>query len=349
MATEKRYEMLWDCPRCETPKLLGLSHRNCPNCGAPQDPTKRYFPKDEDKVAVEDHPFVGADKQCGGCEAPNAGTAQFCVCCGNSLEGAGPVVKRESQSAATGAFVDDSAKAATAEQRAKKQAAREPEPPPAPKSKLPLLIGVGAVGFFALLCCIGAIALSWKQEAAVAVSGHAWTRAVAIEQFRPVEESAWDDQVPAGARSVSCSQQQRSSNKVEDGQDCHNERHDNGDGTFTEAEKCVTKYREEPVYDDKCSYTVDKWVTARTEKAEGSALAPAPAWPATTVAANEREGAKTETYTVRFTADDGRALACDVAQDRWAMLPDGSRWKAPVGMLTDSIDCTALLPAGSGR
>ena len=58
MATEKRYEMLWDCPRCETPKLLGLSHRNGPTCGAPQDPTKRYFPKDEDKVAVEDHPFV---------------------------------------------------------------------------------------------------------------------------------------------------------------------------------------------------------------------------------------------------------------------------------------------------
>lgn len=345
MAIEKRYEMLWDCPRCETPKLLGLSHRNCPNCGSPQDPTKRYFPKDEDKVAVEDHPFVGADKQCKGCDAPNAKTAEFCVCCGNSLEGAGPVIQRDTQAQAGAAFADDSAKAATAEQRAKKQAEHAPVAPPPAKSKLPALLGVAALGFFVLLCALGGVAMFWKQEAAVAVSGHAWARSVAVEEFKAVADSAWQDQLPTGARSVSCARAERSTTKVEDGQDCHNERHDNGDGTFSEAQKCVTKYKDEPVYGQKCSYTIDKWVTGRTARADGKALAPAPAWPAVALAPTEREGAKTETYTVSFTADGGRVLSCDIPQDRWALLPDGSRWKAPVGVLSDSIDCNALQPA----
>ena len=40
------YEMLWDCPHCDTKKNLGVTHRHCPNCGAPQDASKRYFPSD---------------------------------------------------------------------------------------------------------------------------------------------------------------------------------------------------------------------------------------------------------------------------------------------------------------
>ena len=49
MADEKSYEMFWDCEYCGSSKLLGITHRHCPNCGAPQDPEKRYFPPDEEK------------------------------------------------------------------------------------------------------------------------------------------------------------------------------------------------------------------------------------------------------------------------------------------------------------
>ena len=51
MSEETHYEMLWDCEYCDMPKLLGVSQRFCPNCGAAQNPDKRYFPEDEDKVA----------------------------------------------------------------------------------------------------------------------------------------------------------------------------------------------------------------------------------------------------------------------------------------------------------
>lgn len=353
MPPEKRYEMLWDCSRCETPKLLGLSHRNCPNCGSPQDPTKRYFPKDEDKVAVEDHPFVGADKACKGCDAPNAQTAQFCVCCGASLEGAGPVIQRDVQSDKAGAFVEDTSKAATAEQRAQRMAAHAEKtaPPEATKSGGAGLLAGGLAGGLALLVllvvCAGIGLMMWKKDAAVAVSGHTWSREIAVESFQAVSDSAWKEAVPADARSVSCAQAERSTTKVPDGQDCHNERHDNGDGTFTEQQKCDPKFKDQPVYDQKCSYTQDRWVQARKAQAGGNSLVPAPTWPATNVASTEREGARVEKYTVTFTeAGAARTLTCDVPQDRWMGLVDGSTWKAPVGVLSSSIDCSALQPAG---
>ena len=42
------YQMLWDCSYCDSKKLLGITHRHCPGCGAPQDPSKRYYPKDDE-------------------------------------------------------------------------------------------------------------------------------------------------------------------------------------------------------------------------------------------------------------------------------------------------------------
>ena len=64
MSEGKTYEMMWDCEYCGAAKLLGKSHRHCPLCGAAQNADKRYFPPEEEKVAVEDHQFVGADWGC---------------------------------------------------------------------------------------------------------------------------------------------------------------------------------------------------------------------------------------------------------------------------------------------
>jgi hypothetical protein len=55
----KVYEMLWDCKFCGTKKLLGKTHRFCPNRRPA--PIRRYFPADR-KVVVQDRVFVGADK-----------------------------------------------------------------------------------------------------------------------------------------------------------------------------------------------------------------------------------------------------------------------------------------------
>ncbi len=63
-AGDPAYEMLWNCPHCRAQKLLGYTHRHCPQCGAPQPKDARYFPSDEDKVLARNHVYVGADRIC---------------------------------------------------------------------------------------------------------------------------------------------------------------------------------------------------------------------------------------------------------------------------------------------
>ncbi len=103
-STDRRtYQMLWDCPSCGTCKLLGLTHRFCPNCGAPQDPTLRYFPPQDEAIAVEDHPLVGPDWRCSGCDAPNHARATFCGACGAPRSGDRPVALRHDVVSTSGA------------------------------------------------------------------------------------------------------------------------------------------------------------------------------------------------------------------------------------------------------
>ena len=76
----------------------------------------------------------------------------------------------------------------------------------------------------------------------------------------------------------SCRQEQRSTRRVPDGQECRTVRRDQGDGTFREERQCETKYRDEPVYDDKCTWSGQRWESDRTEEVSGG-LSDTPVWP----------------------------------------------------------------------
>ena len=99
----------------------------------------------------------------------------------------------------------------------------------------------------------------WKKKAGFEVAGHSWKRQIAIERFGPVPDSAWCDSMPFGARGVTRTREVRSQNRVPNGEDCHMRKVDQGNGTFTEREECSPKYRDEPVYDERCHYLVDRW------------------------------------------------------------------------------------------
>ena len=364
MSDGKTYEMMWDCGACGTPKLLAKSHKHCPTCGSPQDPSWRYFPPEDEKVAVEDHVFMGKDKVCAACSTPNAAQAKFCAGCGCDLDDAKEAQTRSDQLAEEGqSFAQDDADAAAAEAKARRKAEREAkmaaQAPPGyssgseePKSKKGLILGaLGGTAFVLFLICVG-VFFFWKKDATLVNTGHTWERTIQIEQMKTVSESALDDEVPRAAKQVSCKKQKRSTKKVADGQTCKTRRKDNGDGTYSEKEECKTKYREEPVYGQKCSYKIDKWVNSRVAKASGKGLSKQPYWPKTNLKRTgnclgcERESTKHETYTLTFKdSESKKSKSCNVNQKLWTKVKPKTKWIGQIGVVSGSLDCSDLKPA----
>ena len=316
------YEMLWDCTSCGTKKLLGKSHRRCPHCGAPQDPASRYFPPEGEEVEAAGHVYVGADWRCAACETPNSRAADFCVNCGNHKDG----------NAAVKLVVDAPAPVVAAAAAAKPR-------------RWPLVVGAVVV----CLVVFAIVAAVWKRDVQVQIVEHSWTRSIDVERLDPRSESAWCDSMPGDAYSVSRSREVRSHRQIPDGETCTTSRVDNGDGTFRNERKCSPKYRSEPVYGDKCHYTVDRWGVARTLKS-GGGLQQARAWPAVSLGRTgtcrgcEREGPRREVLTLalRDARDAGKTWRCDVDDARWQGLRDGDMRPMKVRVIGGGADCDSL-------
>jgi len=313
------YEMLWDCPSCGSKKLLGKTHRFCPNCGSPQDASKRYFPSDAEKILAKDSEYFGADRVCAYCKNATGAKAKFCAACGAPLEGTAEVPRI---------------------------GAAAPPASPAPASKGRKWLWVSASAGAAALAFI-AVFLSWTKPVSLVVGSHSWTREIRVERFQEVREEAWCDSMPHDARSVSRTRRVRSHRQVHDGEDCRTVRRDRGDGTFAEEEQCSPRLRKEPVYDDECRYAVDRWAHVRSEKKSGS-LPMAPSWPEVRPARAgnclgcEREGARSELHDVRFRAGD-KELSCTLkGGGEWEAFQPGSRWEGRVRALTGGLDCGSL-------
>jgi len=325
--TGKTYEMLWNCEYCGAGKLLGKTHRHCPECGAAQDPGRRYFPQDSEKVAVEDHQYVGADLRCPACAAPNSARAKFCAVCGAPLDGASQV-----------SLVADTARAAPA--------------PPSRKGGGGKVAAIVVGGIVLVIVAAVLVLVLWTRTEPVTVTGHTWQREVKIESFAARPESEWCDRMPADAYGITRTSEIRSYNQIPDGRDCKTVRKDRGDGTFSEQQECTTRYRKEPVYDQKCRYTVDRWGYSRSVTAAGRSLAEPPAWPQVALAATakklgaEREGQRVETYTVHLVDAEGAAATCDYPEANWRAIADGSSWDVDASVVTGSIDCATLRPRG---
>jgi hypothetical protein len=323
------YEMLWDCSSCGTTKLLGKTHRRCPQCGAPQDPTKRYFPEPGQEVAVQGHVFVGVDWSCAACSTPNSNAAHFCVNCGNPKDGNVQVAK-----------VLDTPRVARASSMIS----------PVRSKRAPLVIA--AVVLALLGACL--VTVFWQRDVQVRVEQHAWSREIDIEQMSAVSESSWCDSMPSDAYSVSRSREVRSHNQIPDGQDCHTVRSDNGDGTFSTSNECTTRYRSEPVYDDKCHYTVNRWRVVDTVKAQGRGFAPPRAWPAVhgvgggSCMGCRREGGRRESLVVDLRGTSGKdaskAWHCALDDNRWTRLRDGDVRTMRVRVVTGGAVCDTLRP-----
>ena len=324
MSEGKTYEMMWDCEYCGAEKLLGKSHRHCPLCGAAQNADKRYFPPEEEKVAVEDHQFVGADWSCPACDTPNSNGSAFCTNCGSGKDGSSTVNM-------------------AADEGGLKQEAAKPAPPPADpaKKKRMLVIAAGLVFVLSVLC---GVFFMWTEEKGVTVDSHTWERSIEIEEYQSVQEKDWQEKVPAKAYSLRCEQKQKETKQVPDGEECSTVKKDNGDGTYREEQECKTKYRDEPVYGQWCRYQIDKWKTARTEKSNGTDSEPA--WPTPRLnecsfvqLGCEKQGSKSETYTIHFSDAEGEKHDCAYELAKWKSIENGMERKMEFRVVDGGIDC----------
>ena len=345
------YQMLWDCRFCGTEKLLGVTHRHCPNCGAPQDPEYRYFPAEEDMVALEDHRFVGADKICPACEEPNSAASTYCEACGADLAtgeiattfGVRELGRGRAESDTRRDVVKDAFEAEQARIRGEARAGQT-------------WFGfrrrtwaiAGLVALVALCVVVVGVLVFYRQETQGTVTGLTWERIIEIESFQPQSGAGWDETVPADAYGRSCSERQRGTRKVQVGshEECRDV--DQGDGSFRRECRSVPDYKEEPVYDRWCTYTVDRWSVAREVKASGAGSDPPPAWPSYQLAGGtgkygqERVGRQIERYTVQVRTEGGDEKACtfDTMED-WTPYRVGMAVELEVS-LVGSPDCDTL-------
>jgi hypothetical protein len=308
------FEMQWDCPHCDTKKLLGITHRHCPNCGAPQDASKRYFPSDADRIAISAHAFTGSDRLCGACQAAQSAKASHCGRCGAPLDGATavPLV-----------------------------AANQPIARPSGRRW----------GWYVLGAVVLLSVLVWwrcirKRTIALDVTGHSWATSIDVEEFNDVPDNAWRDQLPSGAKAVTCNGKQRSSRSVPDGESCQTVKRDRGDGTFQEVQQCTPRTRQEPIYDDWCAFSVEKWATIDQVKRTGTGIA-AVVWPeppATTggtALGARRPGGKHAVYTLEMSEGKTRHT-CEVSEATWKKYQDGQHIKAKVRASSNQLVCSSL-------
>lgn len=298
-------EGIWDCPYCEA-KAIGGLRKYCPNCGHPQDKGTKFRVGEEKRYLTEEEKEThgkGPDWSCGYCDALNNSTFKFCASCG---------AKREADD-------KDYFQLREAERlkEQKKQETKQAAPPPKKNRFLLLAVIIGLVLLAFNMCS--------AKDYGGTITAKAWERNIEIEQLTTVEESDWN--IPSGGRELYTKREIRTYNQVfdhyetrtrqvpyqvEDGYDTSYT--DNGDGTFTEhqtpryrteyrtEEYEEAVYRDEPVYDTKHYYEIDKWVHKRDVSTSGAA--DEPYWGETKLAkaksdngvGAEREGNKTEMF-----------------------------------------------------
>ncbi len=344
------YEMLWDCKYCGQKKLLGITHRFCASCGAPQDPQARYFPPDHEKVPVHGHPYVGADVACPACRQPMSRAAKCCTSCGSPIDRGVEVARKADvvvpPPSSFGAFGAPPGFAPPGMAQSGANANANAAPPRPSRSLTWLFALIGGVLFTVVVLVL--VAVFWKREGVFEVTGHSWERTIAIERFEAVRRNMWCDDAPAGARVLSRRKEERGTKKEPDGEVCGMRKQDLGNGTYKEVKECTPKYKDVPVMADKCELEITEWRPSRKLTEKGQSIADAPRWPASRINGGtcigcEREGARTERYTVELADEKTKgAASCDLPEARWSTFAKGSKWRGRMRVVTAGVDCDEL-------
>ena len=214
-----------------------------------------------------------------------------------------------------------------------------------------LRIALIAVVAFIVMGVIGSVFLAPKPQD-LTVASFDWERTIEVQRLTTVSDSGWS--LPSGARVTRTAQEVSGyrdvldhyasvpyevSEEVLDHYETYTTTVDNGDGTFDveEHEEPVYRtethtewrdepvYRQEPIYDTKYYYEVERWVHERDVVTQGTDHDPQ--WGKVELSeatgdngvGQEREGSRSATYGV--TTSDGKRYTAD--EDFWLSLEEG--------------------------
>lgn len=332
------YEMFWDCASCGTKKLLGVTHRHCPNCGSAQDENARYFPAVNEEIALTNHTYYGVDWDCEYCSTPNSNNAKYCVNCGAGKEGTKPVVVVHERVAKSSPKTNKSSiePSLTRPVSIEKRSANY------------LAIGIGVI--FTLLIIALITGFMVKTEESALVYNKDWQRSIAVEQYNALSGSDWCSSKPSDAYNVTSSREVRDHKQVADGKSCTTSNVDKGDGSYSKQTTCTTKYKSVPIYDNKCYYTVNRWGYSRSITSKGDHKTD-PYWSsvgrltnsALNMLGNERLGGRSEIYTVylKNKKKENDTWSCSINQNAWSGFQIDTSFKLKVNMF-GVADCSTL-------
>ncbi|NMB59954.1 MAG: zinc-ribbon domain-containing protein [Chloroflexi bacterium] len=346
-------ELEWTCPNCKT-RNPGLT-KTCQSCGAPQPADVEFQSKADEQLLQEEAKIQqaakGPDIHCGFCGARNAADAVICSQCGGDLkQGKARQAGKELGGFQEGTSTKTKCPHCAAENPANAQIcsgcgaplnAVEKQVQAAGKGlSKGCLVALGIAGLLVLIGVCSLLGLSMKKTDMTGIlNGMEWKREIAIEVYGPVEKSDWRDNVPSGAIMGSCSDRVRgtSSSYVPNSVEVCGEPYkvDKGNGVAEVVQDC-----EYEVHDDYCDYTINEWHGDDPLVATGSG--PNAIWPPVTLSSDQREGRRSENYSLIFKAngDQYRYETQDYAYYRQAVI--GSEWKLTVNGLGSVVSAEPL-------
>lgn len=336
----------WRCPNCRT--LNPGPQQTCSSCGNPQPENVAFENMPQQELLTDADSLAkarqAADIHCPYCGTRNPADAKSCRQCSGDLVGGAQRKKGQ----VVGAFKTGAAEkipcpscgtlnlpnvqrcsscaADLAAAQSPEEASQPSKPSPSILKRSPILL-VG-LGLLLLAGCIALIFfLTRTKQLTGTVSGYAWSRTVNIEQFKPVQNSDWREDIPPEATLGACEQRL-------------NRTQDQPEGNYKEV--CGTPYTidsgtgmgevvqdcQYEIYLDYCEYTIMDWAIVETLKQTGNDQNPY--WPDQQMAADQRQGARTENYTVFFDTSEGALEYSTTDVAYFQSFSSGSFWNLEV-------------------
>ena len=372
------YEEKWRCLRCSTINLGRNLH--CLTCGVKRDDDVEFFLETDAAVVADENLLkqagAGADWICRYCGGNNRAFDKQCSNCGSLHSDKDKQLIEETRG--VNDWSEERLKAAKSAVNAQNFQAQQPKKSFFSSRLFKFgLLGVGGLMtmFVALLVVLVYIStLSYRTE--IEVTGLEWTRAIVLEEYKTVQETAWEGEVPPNARVQSQTRAVHHTDKVPDGTRTVPETYTEqvSDGTesyvcgktskkngYFEDKYCtrtkyktVTKtknktetvYRDVPIYKIRYNYTIDKWVQVGEKTTSGTDFNPQ--WAnVQTDNVRTREANRTESYNLlcKELGGDNKLHKIKLTAENWSKFKIGDRLHGITDVFGDLVSIDEL-PSG---